>query len=51
MHGLLKKNEKKLAGSIDYIFCYTELEIKDITDTTWSAPYLVLHPEIGIEDR
>ena len=51
MYGLIKKNEKKLAGSIDDIFRYSELEIKDITDSARSASFLVLHLEIGSEDR
>ena len=55
--GLLKKNEKKLARSFNFMFRYIghiypiELEIKDTTDTARSASYFELHIEIYSEGR
>jgi len=57
IQGLLKKNEKKLARTLNFTFCYIdriypiELEIKDTTYTVRSSSYFDLCIEIDSADR
>ena len=53
IQGFLKKNDKKLVRSINFVdrIYPIELEIKDTTDTDISASYLDLHFEIDSGGR